>query len=136
MTPARLRTAAALAMLLKGTPLIYYGQELGMRGKQRPEYKTDEKDIGTREAFEWEADVNAPVHADWYRGEKSYWTEQFSKSNDGVSVAEEMDDPGSLLNFYRRLLEIRRQYPAFVEGDVKIVDSGPGLLVKIGRAHV
>src|SRR3546814_987297 len=60
MTPARLRTAAALAMLLKGTPPIYYGQELGMRGKQRPEYKTDEKDIGPREAFEWEADVNAP----------------------------------------------------------------------------
>ena len=68
ITPEKLRTAATLAMLLKSTPLIYYGQELGMRGIQRPEYKSDEKDIGTREAFEWSAKIEAQGEATWYKG--------------------------------------------------------------------
>ena len=32
-----------------------------MRGSPRTEYKSDEKDIGNREAFEWSAKVEAPV---------------------------------------------------------------------------
>ena len=36
MSPEKLRTAATLGTLLKGVPLIYYGQELGMRGEARP----------------------------------------------------------------------------------------------------
>src|SRR3546814_16432350 len=44
ITPEKLRTAAVLTMLLKGTPLIYYGEELGMREHQREEYQTAEKE--------------------------------------------------------------------------------------------
>ena len=61
MTPEKLRTAAALNVLLAGTPILYYGQEIGMRGALRDDYKTDEKDIGNREAFEWEAKVESPI---------------------------------------------------------------------------
>src|SRR3546814_6943757 len=50
--PEKLRTAAVLTMLLKGTPLNYHGEELGMRGHKSEEYQIDEKDIGTREALE------------------------------------------------------------------------------------
>ena len=129
MTPERLRTAAALATLLKGTPLLYYGQEIGMRGLQRPEYKTDEKDIGTREAFEWEAKADAPVHADWYRGAKTYWTEKFARDGDGISVAEQQGDPASLLSYYQRLLRLRREHPALARGDQRVLESTAGILV-------
>src|SRR3546814_11203871 len=98
-------------MLLKGTPLIYYGEELGMRGHQREEYQTDEKDIGTREAFEWKADPDASIHANWYRSDKSYWTERFNQKDDGISVEEEDRDPTSLLSLYRRLLDLRHRTP-------------------------
>ncbi|MGN6270244.1 MAG: alpha-amylase family glycosyl hydrolase [Sphingomonas sp.] len=129
ITPEKLRTAAVLTMLLKGTPLIYYGEELGMRGHQRPEYKTDEKDIGTREAFEWSADPDAPGEANWYRGPKSYWTERFAQKDDGISAEEEQGDPHSLLSLYRRLLALRRANDAFRHGDQRVLAGPPGLLL-------
>ncbi len=129
MTPEKLRTAATLGILLKGTPLIYYGQELGMRGIARPEYKSDEKDIGNREAFEWNAKVEAPGQANWYKGPKSYWTERSAKDNDGISVAEEDRDPNSLLNHYRMLLKLRAQHAAFRTGAQRVIQTGPNDLM-------
>ena len=127
ITPQKLRTAATIAMLLKGPPLIYYGQELGMRGLQRPD-KSDEKDIGTREAFEWSAKVEAPHQANWYKGPKAYWTERYARDDDGISVAEEQNDSKSLLNHYRKLLTLRREHSAFVDGGQRILDNAPNLL--------
>ncbi len=129
ITPEKLRTAATLAMLLKGTPLIYYGQELGMRGLQRPEYKSDEKDIGTREAFKWSARVEAPGQANWYQGPKRYWTQRFARDDNGISVAEEDGDDASLLNHYRRLLKLRAAHPALVTGNQRIRKSNRDVLV-------
>jgi glycosidase len=101
ITPEKLRTAATLMVLLKGTPSIYYGQELGMRGKPFDQFKSDEREIGMREAFEWSAKVEAPGEAIWYKGPKAYWTERYARDDDGVSVAEQERDPKSLLNHYR-----------------------------------
>jgi len=129
ITPGRLRAGATLVAALKGTPLLYYGQEIGMRGLQRPEYKSDEKDIGTREAFEWSAKVEAPGQAIWYRGPESFWTERFARDDDGVSVAEQDHDPRSLLNHYRRLFALRRDYPALSRGSQRVIDSPDDILV-------
>lgn len=129
ISPDKLRTAATLLISMKGTPLIYYGQELGMRGAPRPEYKSDEKDIGDREAFKWGSRTEAPGQANWYKSSKTYWTQRFAKDHDGVSVAEEDGDPHSLLNHYRRLLVLRRTHPAMSEGGQRLLDSPPGLLV-------
>jgi glycosidase len=129
ITPEKLKTAATLAMLLKGTPLIYYGQELGMRGLQQPEYKTDEKDIGTREAFRWSAKVEAAGQANWYKGPKTYWTERFARDNDGISVAEEDGRPDALLNHYRKLLKLRGTYPALSGGSQKVVPTSDNFLI-------
>lgn len=133
MTPEKLRTAATLVTLLKGTPSIYYGQELGMRGRPRDAYKSDAKDIGDREAFEWSARTEAPGQANWYKGPEAYWTERFAKDDDGVSVAEEDGDPTSLLNHYRRLLKIRAGHAALRSGDQTILPS-PGDLLVVERA--
>jgi glycosidase len=128
MTPKKLRTAATLSIMLQGTPLIYYGQELGMRGKPRDEYKSDEKDIGDREAFKWSARTEAPGQANWYKGPKSYWTERFARDNDGISVPEEDRDPGSLLNLYRRLLKIRAANAALRSGSQRVLPTEGGIL--------
>src|SRR6185437_11423122 len=39
--PAQQRIGAALDILLEGTPLIYYGQEIGMKGRQSQAWNTD-----------------------------------------------------------------------------------------------
>lgn len=128
ITPEKLRTAATLIVAVKGTPSIYYGQELGMRGKPRPEYKSDEKDIGDREAFKWSAKTDAPGQANWYKGPKTYWTQRFAHDHDGVSVEEEDFDPRSLLNHYRRLLKIRATHAALRSGCQQIIASTDAIL--------
>ena len=130
MTPDRLRTTAALTVLLRGTPMLYYGQEIGMRGTVRPRYTTDERDIGVREAFEWTARNDSPQTANWYRRPDAvYWTERFARDNDGVSVDEQDADPASLLNHWRRLLTLRRENPTLQRGSMTIQESAAGLLI-------
>jgi glycosidase len=106
---AKARAGAALLLLLAGDPAIYYGQELGMRGRKGPPEASDAPDIPRREAFRWDADLDADGSATWYRPWDRVWTTRFNRSNDGVSVAEETDDPRSLLTWYRQLIALRRE---------------------------
>ena len=71
MTPEKLpqRAQERSRSTLRVRPFIYYGQELGMKGKPGSEYQSDERDIGDREAFKWNSNPNAE-EADWYRGTK------------------------------------------------------------------
>jgi alpha-amylase len=130
ITREQLRTAAALVLLLKGTPILYYGQELGMRGISDKGYTTDENAIPLREAFKWSATDAAPGQAIWYRrpGER-YWDKRFARDHDGISVEEETRDPRSLLSHYRRLAALRHAHAALLTGSQAILPSAPGLLV-------
>ncbi|MEI6418051.1 MAG: alpha-amylase family glycosyl hydrolase [Sphingomonadales bacterium] len=113
---AKARAGAAIALMLKGEPLIYYGQELGMRGMKGPSESTDAPDIGRREAFRWQADLAAPESAIWYRALDRVWNRRSNRSQDGVSVAEQRPQ-GSLLNWYRQLIGLRRSRPELSSGD-------------------
>lgn len=115
--PAKLRLGAAFDLFRKGTPLIYYGQELGMRGRKSAAWGSDANDIPDREAFRWSADERAPGQATWYAGDWPWWKDRFNTSHDGVSVAEEDRDPASLLNWYRRLGALRSTRAEWRDGD-------------------
>jgi glycosidase len=115
------RIGAALNILLQGTPLIYYGQEIGMKGRQNKSWGTDANDIPVREAFEWTAKGDSPGSATWYQGTDAWWTDRFAKDGDGISAEEEARDPASLLSFYRRLLALRHARPELVQGDERVV---------------
>ena len=41
----------------------------------------------------------------------------------GVNVADQQNDPDSLLNYYRRMLRMRRQTPALISGDYTPLDE-------------
>lgn len=130
--PARARAAAAIALMLKGEPLIYYGQELGMRGVTRKGTMSDAAHIPLREAFRWSADLEAAGSATWYKGDdRPWWIERANRSHDGISVEEEADRPDSLLNWYRTLLALRRDRPELREGSQRLVcdDGSPVLCV-------
>lgn len=130
ITPEKLRTAAALTFFLNGTPTIYYGQELGMRGALDQGYLTDEGGIPVREAFKWAALDSAPGQAIWYRrpGER-YWDQRYARDHDGVSVEEEAPRADSLLNRYRRLASLRSAHAALRTGTQTVLASAPALLV-------
>lgn len=119
--PAKLRLGAALNILLQGTPLIYYGQEIGMRGRQSKEWKTDANDIPVREAMEWHAENGSTGDAEWYRESGPWWTGRYARDTDSVSVEEQQGKPGSLLSYYRRLLTLRRARPELQLGDQRLL---------------
>ncbi|MCL1635718.1 alpha-amylase family glycosyl hydrolase [Luteimonas sp. SX5] len=127
---ARARAGAALALLLKGEPLLYYGQELGMRGVTRKGTMSDSAHIPLREAMRWNADLDAPGSAIWYKSDKPWWNQRYNRSGDGVSVQEE-GQAGSLHAWYRQLLALRRTRPELRNGTQRIVcgDDSPVICV-------
>jgi alpha-amylase len=128
------RIGAALNILLQGTPLIYYGQEIGMKGRQNKTWGTDANDIPVREAFEWTGKGDSPGSATWYQGTDAWWTGRYAKDGDGISVEEEARDPSSLLSFYRRLLALRQARPELVSGDTRVVATDRPDVLAVLRA--
>jgi glycosidase len=131
--PRKERIGAALTVLLKGSPLIYYGQELGMKGVQLHGPATDGNDIPVREAFRWTRKVEGPGSATWYRGSESWWTHRYARDDDGISVAEQDGRPGSLLEYYRQLLRLRRSHAELLRGGQRIVPTDAPRLLVVSR---
>ncbi len=115
------RIGAALTLLMRGVPSIYYGQELGMRGRVDPRVKTDGAHIGLREAYRWSADLDAPGSAIWYEKDAMAWANRFNRDGDGASLAEERGHAGSLYEYYRALLALRAARPELRQGDQRLL---------------
>ena len=101
--PQRLRMAAAMLLTLPGRPFIYYGEELGMRGRK--------PDPDIREPMRWNRATDAP-------GETTWKTSTAGQGPD-VSVEAQQDDPQSLLSFYRMLIRWRAQVGALRDGALR-----------------
>lgn len=132
---AKARAGAALSLLVAGEPLLYYGQELGMRGVTRSDPSlSDRAHIPLREAFRWQADLEAPGSAIWYADAgKWWWDERTNRSHDGVSLEEQKDDPQSLYNWYRELLALRQARPELRHGDQRILCDNDSAVVCVLR---
>ena len=121
--PGKERVAAALNLLLGGTPSIYYGQELGMfGGGGYPKFgNTDGNDIPQREAFEWYKSDTGKGMAIWYKNSGPWWDHTNLKPNDGVSLEEERNDPASLFNFYKKLTRLHQSSECLYSGKYQTV---------------
>lgn len=123
------RTAATLNLLLPGVPSIYYGQELGMTGKKH-EWGSDANHIPVREAFPWTADYTDTGNAVWYQDTGEWWdlsiwqTEAIQK----LALSTQKLDKKSLWHFYKQLISIREEHPAFRLGEYEpILTQHPNL---------
>ena len=119
---------AGLYLTLRGTPIMYYGEEIGMENND-PKRKEDVKDPegragwpkeigrdGERTPMQWNDGANAGFSKTkpWLPVPPSYKTH---------NVATEMKDQNSVLSFYRQLLALRHKEPALVEGDYTPVNE-------------
>ena len=131
--PAQARVAAMLLLTLRGTPTIYYGDDVGLEQVPIPPdqvqdpWEKNEPGLGLgrdpcRTPMPWDASPNAgfttgrpwlPLNPDWQ----------------ARNVAAETADPGSVLELYRRLLVLRRGSPALSLGDYIEISAGDGALV-------
>jgi len=117
---ARAKVAAALLLTLRGTPFMYYGEELGLRNTPIPRAEIVDPPgkrywpfyagrDGARTPMPWNAGPQAgfTTGAPWLR-----LNSDFSRRN----VAVQQADPDSVFQFYRRLLDLRRESPALQRG--------------------
>lgn len=130
LTEARARVAAAMLLTLRGTPFLYYGEELGMTCVRIPRKRlADPLGINTwplaflgrdpeRTPMQWDASPQAgfsPVEP-WLPVNPDYRER---------NVAAQDEDPDSLLNWYRRLTALRRARAALREGVIRFAHLNP-----------
>jgi glycosidase len=108
------KVAASILLTSPGVPFIYYGEEIGMLGE-----KPDE-DI--RRPMQWTADSPGAGFSDGQPWRPPY--DDFPERN----VAAQNDNPGSLLNHYRRLTQLRNGHPALRGREWLLVEADPGRL--------
>ncbi len=123
--PGQERAAAFLLLTLRGTPTLYYGDELGMRDVEiAPERRVDPWVFGNRDPartpMQWDADGSFTASAEpWL---------PFATDHATVNVAAQREDPGSLLHLYRGLLALRRSEPDLVHGVYRTLEAGDEVL--------
>jgi glycosidase len=126
------QVGAALNLLLQGIPLLYYGQEIGMTGRQIRDQSSDGGDIPLREAFPWTAQVG-PGMATWYRKSGLWWDQSPLVVGGGVSLETQLGKPESLFATYQRLLAVRRSHPAFITGNLTIIENDHAQVLTFAR---
>ncbi|MEL7409738.1 MAG: alpha-amylase family glycosyl hydrolase, partial [Cyanobacteria bacterium J06558_2] len=120
------QAAAAILLTVRGTPILYYGQEIGMVDNvEIPPEKIQDKIVvrsdtdddpesrdGARTPMQWDTQSNAG-----FSGGKSVepWL-PVNQNYQSVNVAQELKDPDSILNFYRQLIKVRRNSKALLRG--------------------
>ena len=107
------RTIFAMLLTMPGVPCIYYGDEIGMNFVPKAPNKEggllgDLQRCGSRTPMQWSKEKNAGFST--APAEELYLPIDPSESR--PDVATEENDPGSMLNFTRTLLKLRREHAA------------------------
>lgn len=132
-TEARGRVAAAMLLTLRGTPFLYYGEEIGMGCVRLPRNALrDPLGIRTwplsgfgrdpeRTPMQWDGSPRAgfTTGTPWLPVNPDYPVR---------NVAAQEADAGSLLSFYKRLLALRRRVPALRSGALEFLWEDPDVL--------
>jgi alpha-glucosidase len=128
--PEAARSAALLLLTLRGSPTLYYGDEIGMsNGPIPPEKEVDPWGLlvpgmsrdPERTPMQWDVGPHAgfaPPHTEelWLPLNPNYRQ---------VNVAAQLEQPDSMLNLYRQLLAYRRQQPALNRGPYRSFTGCP-----------
>ncbi len=118
-TEARARLAAMMLLTLRGTPFLYYGEEIGMRQLEVPAALRRDRmgRDGCRTPMQWSSAANGgftrPGVTPWLPC-GDYRT---------TNVADQLRDPRSMLSFYRRMIWFRKKSKALTTGAYRHFDA-------------
>ncbi len=130
---------AALYLTLRGTAIMYYGEEIGMENND-PKRKEDVQDPigrlgwprekgrdGERTPMQW----NDAANAGFSKAKPWLPVPPSAKTH---NVATEQKDGNSVLSFYRQLLALRHKEPALLDGEYLPLNQGdPNVFAYVRR---
>jgi len=135
---AQARVAAMLLLTLRGTPTIYYGDEIGLAKleilpeQMRDPWGLNEPGLGLsrdpeRTPMQWDRSCNAGFT------DGTPWL-PLCPDHQTCNVGALREDQSSILTLYRRLIALRREYPALASGSYLPVAADEDVLVYM-RCH-
>ncbi len=119
----RLELAYSLMCTLPGTPVIRYGDEIGMG---------DNLDLPERNCARTPMQWSNEPHAGFTESERpcSPVIDEGAYGFEHVNVAKQRRDPGSLLNWTERIIRMRKEVPEIGWGDFKVIAArDPAVLI-------
>jgi alpha-glucosidase len=119
----RARAALFLLLGLRGSPVLYAGEELGLEDAVVPPERVVDPGgrDGCRAPIPW---TGAPDHG-W--GVTDPWL-PWPPDAEVRNVRDLAAEPSSIVHLYRRLLAARRASPALRLGDFEVLDAGPDVV--------
>lgn len=125
--PHQIRGAQLLLLTLRGTPTMYFGDEIGMMDvpiapqQVRDPFEIREPGIGNgrdpqRAPMSWDSSV----HAGFTSGDHTWLP---IGDNLNCNVAQQLRDQNSLLHMVQRLIQLRRKHPALSVGSHQAVPA-------------
>ncbi|MBI3300438.1 MAG: maltose alpha-D-glucosyltransferase [Elusimicrobia bacterium] len=113
----RLELLASLIMSLPGSPVLYYGDEIGMGDNI---YLGDRN--GVRTPMQWNADRNAGFSR--CESERCFATPIVNPRApyQAVNVESQEQTPNSFLSWMKRIIDLRRRHKVFGRGSIEILE--------------
>jgi trehalose synthase len=116
--PAWLRMAYSLMFAMPGAPTLFYGEEIGMG-----ENLAIEGRLAVRTPMQW---TSAPAGG-FTTAPPDAACRPFPEGDyapDAINVAAQRTDPESLLNWFERLIRLRKEMPEIGWGEYRVIDGG------------
>lgn len=133
------KLTAAMLLTLRGSPFLYYGEEIGMVTTEprtidevrdpvgKRYWPANKGRDGERTPMQWDAGP----HAGFTKGAPWLGVPPSARTR---NVAAQRAAPASLLNFYKSMIALRRRSPALLGGDYAAVGEDPHVYAYLRRA--
>lgn len=104
-----MKMACGLLMTMNGSPFVYYGEEIGMSSSGKK-------------------DENKRLPMIWSDSDTTGMTEGPADADKDIvsafaGVTQQMEDPYSILNYYKRAIRLRNENPEIARGQIEIVEE-------------
>ena len=135
---AQARIAAMLLLTLRGTPTMYYGDEIGMRDVPvAPDQVQDPFEKNVPGLGLGRDPVRTPMQ--WSDAKWAGFTTGFpwlplADDFKTINVSNLRQEASSILNLYHRLIDLRRKEPALSVGDYAALPAGDDLIAYMRKS--
>lgn len=138
-TIPRMKIAAMLMLTLRGTPFLYYGEEIGMEDQSIPKDQIQDP-LGKMYWPIFNGRDKSRLPMCWNSSEYAGFSKTkpwlpMNKNYKKINVEVEIPKQDSLLNTYKKLLSIRRESNVLRKGDIRLLDDPNGKVLAYFRIY-